>query len=303
MLKQITNEDYITITRDGVFVGGKPARMYHGKYISKLETVKHMFFSPGTADLLEIRVMQSDTYGIPFKSGKPEPSVFGNYVWMQVVSKYGVSPWIFRLRSDAKNDVAETCAFNAAWTIEQHKNWRDCLLDASKNGQEEAVKEKTLNTVSQPQNITMSLQYTEDVQRICATLKPMGKFNVYSNDAKTVRLSFKPHKIFATEQSTDFVVDCLRKMGFSDINNDKTKEDFFHSVHGHIVCEYDLNTGKIQNANRQDIMALYNMIEFMRVWCTFFMPGKTEDSRTELPYFEYKSALKNYLHDHQNIKQ
>ena len=31
MTEQITNKDYITINRDGVFVDGKPATKYHGK--------------------------------------------------------------------------------------------------------------------------------------------------------------------------------------------------------------------------------------------------------------------------------
>ena len=40
MTEQITNKDYITINRDGVFVDGKPATKYHGKEIAKLEQIK-----------------------------------------------------------------------------------------------------------------------------------------------------------------------------------------------------------------------------------------------------------------------
>ena len=54
MTEQITNKDYITINRDGVFVDGKPATKYHGKEIAKLEQIKQVFETPGTEDILEI---------------------------------------------------------------------------------------------------------------------------------------------------------------------------------------------------------------------------------------------------------
>lgn len=135
MAKKITSKDYIAINRDGVFVGGKPAIKYHGKKISRLYQIQDVFYTPGVEEILEIRVMQSDTYGEVFKSGNPNPAKDSPYVWIQAITKYGASPWLFRLQGDAygENNVASLCAFNAAWTINQYQRWRDCLINTSKN--------------------------------------------------------------------------------------------------------------------------------------------------------------------------
>jgi hypothetical protein len=143
-------------------------------------------------------------------------------------------------------------------------------------------------------------KHSEEAQRLCATLNTMGKFKVYGNDAKSEKLSFTAYKPFATEQSTDFVADCLRKIGFTDVLNDKGKKDFFHSVSATIVCEYDLNTRCIKKSNTSDIKALCYMFDYMRVWCTIFLP--TETGREELPFWKHKSDLQNYLFRNSNEK-
>ena len=45
--------------------------------------------------------------------------------------------------------------------------------------------------------------------------------------AKSEKLNFKASGIFATETATDFVVNCLHKIGFTNVVNDKTKKDFY----------------------------------------------------------------------------
>ena len=128
----MTNQDYITINRNGIFVGGKQTTKYHGQTIIKTEYIYKLFTIPGLEDIHEIRVLQSDTYGTVFQPGEPKTSKTGHYIWMQAVTKYGVSPWIFRLDDTGRKDVAGLCAFQAAWTVAQYPNWVNRLVVTAK---------------------------------------------------------------------------------------------------------------------------------------------------------------------------
>jgi len=130
--KDMTNKDYITINRGGVFIGNKPATMYHGQPIIKLEQIKQTFKMPGLEEIIELRVLLSDTCNLVFESGNPTPSKTGPYVWIQAVTKYGVSPWIFRLSDIGRKDIASLCAFQCAWTIRQYPAWVNRLIDTAK---------------------------------------------------------------------------------------------------------------------------------------------------------------------------
>ncbi len=141
MTEQITSKDYITINRDGIFVDNKPATKYHGKEISRQDQIKQVFKTPGTEDILELHVLQSDTYGQVFQSGNPAPSKTGSYIWMRAVTKTGTTPWFFRLDNGLRPDTAAMCAFQCAWTINQHPRWVKTLLESSQKS--DAMKQGT----------------------------------------------------------------------------------------------------------------------------------------------------------------
>lgn len=136
-------------------------------------------------------------------------------------------------------------------------------------------------------------EHAQEIQKLCAVLGNMGSLKIYGNDAKSETLSFKLYKMYATEQSTDFAADCLRKIGFTNVSNDKEKNNFFHSVKATIVCEYDLNSRRIKNANMQDVKALYNLCKYANVRHFVFLP-KGED-REMVPHWKHKSDLCDYL--------
>lgn len=138
-----------------------------------------------------------------------------------------------------------------------------------------------------------------EVQRLYNTLGTMGKFDIYGNDGKSERLYFAPHRPFATEQATDFVKDCMQKIGFTDVKNDKTKNDFFLSVSTTIVCEYDLDSHYIKHANRRDIQALYDLWNYIKIWCNLSIP--THTGQQQINDRQHKQDLLNYL-NRTNIK-
>lgn len=127
----ISNNDYVTISRDGIFVGGKPATVYHEQTIAKPEQIMQVWNMPGLEDIIELHVLQSDTDGQVFHPGNPEPAATGHYIWIRANTKYGMSPWIFRLSDIGRNDAASLCAFQCAWTLRQYPNWVNRLVTAA----------------------------------------------------------------------------------------------------------------------------------------------------------------------------
>lgn len=128
----MTNKDYVLISRQGIFVEGKPANEYNGQQIAKTDYIKKLFLYPDLRTISEIHALQSDTKGTVFESGNPKPSKTGQYVWIQVVTPYGVSPWFFRLDNGNLKNTASLCAFQCAWTIGQYPNWVNRLINAAK---------------------------------------------------------------------------------------------------------------------------------------------------------------------------
>ncbi len=142
----MTNNDYVTITREGIFVGDKPATVYHGQTIIKQRQIQQVFSMPGLDDITALHVLQSDTAGQVFHPGDPEPSTTGPYIWIRVDTKYGMSPWFFRLPDIGRKDTASLCAFQGAWTLRQYPNWINRLVTAAQASATAKKVQKSLNT-------------------------------------------------------------------------------------------------------------------------------------------------------------
>ena len=137
-------------------------------------------------------------------------------------------------------------------------------------------------------------KYGKYTERFCETLKNMGHFKVYG-DTSSVKLFFYPRNPFRTEPSADFAVDCLRKIGFTNVESHKENDKFTCAAHATINCKYDIVQHKVKTANVQDIQALSDMFNLMMIWCKIFIEKEPEIK--ELPYWEYKSALQKYLRE------
>lgn len=146
----MTIKDYVLISRQGIFVNGVPADKYNGQPIANKDYIEKLFKFSDLRDISEIRALQSDTKGTVFESGNPNPSKTGQYVWIQVVTKYGVSPWFFRVDNGNLKNTASLCAFQCAWTIGQYPNWVNRLVNAAKA---KAATEKAKNAVADASNI------------------------------------------------------------------------------------------------------------------------------------------------------
>lgn len=141
----------------------------------------------------------------------------------------------------------------------------------------------------------MQITKQQEMQKICETLNTMGRFKVYGNDGMVETLHFKMTKPFATKYATDFAVDSLRKLGFSNVQNNPEKS-FYSSVSATITCEYDLTTKQIKKATPADLFALLYIFDYTKNWCIIFLP--TQSSREQISFYKHKSDIKNYLQHH-----
>ena len=131
-MSKITDKEYITINRDGVFVGGKKATKYNGRPIARVKELNFVFFmTAGLEKIKEIHVLQSSTEGKVFEAGNPEPSKTGGHIWIQAVTEAGTTPWIYRLGGNYDESTASLCGFQCAWTLNQYPSWVKTLLNAA----------------------------------------------------------------------------------------------------------------------------------------------------------------------------
>lgn len=122
---KISDTDYITINRDGVFVGGKEATEYNGQNIWNLENLVLYFIQADATmkyehniGIKEIHCLQSSTDGEFAKTGEPIPDKDGTCAWCRVVFDDGrISPWVFGDGYGYASDCASFCAVYCASSL------------------------------------------------------------------------------------------------------------------------------------------------------------------------------------------
>ena len=139
----IPNTEYITINKDGVFVGGEPATTYRGVKIYNINYVKNTFavIQERNPNITELHVLSSETSGGYGMVGNPSPE-HGSNAWCRVKMKGGtVGGWVFYdaytsaancaryFAYDCANRVRADAAFRRAGLVTafDKKNWRNCV--------------------------------------------------------------------------------------------------------------------------------------------------------------------------------
>lgn len=119
----ITDKDYVTLTEDGCFVGGKPATQYNGEDIYRPYLCVAYFKEACDIvreeygyELLELQCLQSSTEGEWAKAGNPVPDKDGIYAWVKAVykdkeGKKAVSLWVFHYSASSAGGCAGGCAY------------------------------------------------------------------------------------------------------------------------------------------------------------------------------------------------
>ena len=120
----IPNTEYISITKDGLFVGGKPATHYRGQPIKLTEEIQYYFIlaQQSNPNTKELHVGAFDTVGefaIPgIPSGKD-----GINIWARRKTDNGrLGDWVF-------NDVTPVtlCAFRCIYDLYLYNKFRSAV--------------------------------------------------------------------------------------------------------------------------------------------------------------------------------
>ena len=131
MNNKITNKDYITITADGVTVGGKPTTTYRGEQIWRVGSlsadfreIQKIFQREYCAAPVEMRVMSSETNGEYAKAGNPSPK-HGSNGWVSFVFANGIETrWVFFYSYSSASFCADDCADACGYYVRAYSDFR-----------------------------------------------------------------------------------------------------------------------------------------------------------------------------------
>jgi len=137
MNNKITDKDYITITENGVTVGGKPTTTYRGEDIWCVRSLPKIFKDIqqtvkkeyGAAPIA-MRVMSSETNGEHAKPGNPSPK-HGKNAWGQFVFANGIETrWVFTDSLSSASDCADNCASHCGLYVRDDSAFRSGVFGA-----------------------------------------------------------------------------------------------------------------------------------------------------------------------------
>ena len=111
-MANIPNTEYITINKNGIFVGGKPATHYRGQEIFWIDNVRKRFASIQklNKNVMEFHVLSSETRGKYAKAGNPS-SEHGQNAWCRVAFQDGtLGTWMSFYTFGSATSCANACA-------------------------------------------------------------------------------------------------------------------------------------------------------------------------------------------------
>ena len=139
----IPNTEYITVNKDGIFIGGKPAKTYRCHNIYLLEDTNEGFarLQAKNPNLIELHAMTSKTIGKYGTPGNPVAE-HGPTEWGRAKFVDGhISPWVFietrehmygknKINEDyAAQECAVFCAYKCVTYAIEHKYFYAQLFD------------------------------------------------------------------------------------------------------------------------------------------------------------------------------
>ena len=127
----IPDTEYITINKDGFFVGGKPVGLYHGERINYIHFVKENFTETQNKnpEIKELHVGTFACKGEYLQIGNPTKE-FGPNVWCRVKLSDGrLGPWVFCATSSSTSDCVNNCADHCAYLARYEPAMLSALLN------------------------------------------------------------------------------------------------------------------------------------------------------------------------------
>lgn len=145
-MSNIPNTEYITINKDGIFVGGKPATTYCGEKIRFSNGVRESFadIQRLNKNVAELHVLSSETRGEYAKPGNPSGK-HGPNAWCRVKFENGnLGAWVFYNTDGSAADCAGYRASYCAYYVHNHASFRVAVFGAV---DKEKTPQKPINPV------------------------------------------------------------------------------------------------------------------------------------------------------------
>ena len=145
-MTDIPNTEYITINKDGIFVGGKPATTYRGKEIDGIDLVQSYFVDilKLNPDVTELHVLSSKTRGKWTMAGNPSGK-HGPNTWCRVKFENGnLGAWVFYYTYSSAANCASICAYGCASYVRTFALFRSAVFGAANGKQNSQPKQNAL---------------------------------------------------------------------------------------------------------------------------------------------------------------
>lgn len=142
---EIPNTEYVTITADDVFVGGQPAKEYHGQEIynryfcpAYFKEARDIIREENGCELLEIHCLQSSTDGEYAEPGNPIADKKGKNCWVRIKFKdtdgqEKTSLWVFSYSLSSAGACAGHCADGCGYRARYVSALRGGLFGSVRN--------------------------------------------------------------------------------------------------------------------------------------------------------------------------
>ena len=132
-MSNVSNTEYITVNKDGIFVGGKPATTYHCKKICDIDYVKRVFawMQEQNPNITEFHIGAFESLGGDAKPGNPD-GAFGPNAWCRVKKKgSSPAPWVFLYTYGSAANCASYCALYCASNVRGNASFRSAVLGSA----------------------------------------------------------------------------------------------------------------------------------------------------------------------------
>lgn len=146
-MTDIPNTEYITINKNGIFVGGKPATTYRGEEIYYADYTKEVLIlvQEQNPNIAEFHIGAFATQGRYAKSGNPDWKP-GLYAWCRVKYKNGnLGAWVFNGTYASAALCANYCAFRCAYFVRNDADFRAAVFGATIEKQDTKSKTEAEN--------------------------------------------------------------------------------------------------------------------------------------------------------------
>ena len=130
-MTDMPNTEYITINKNGVFVGGKIAKYYRGKDIENIDAVR-VFFSKIQRENPEIKEMHVGAFALDEMSARysVSPGAVGPNVWGRVKLSDGrLGPWVFGCTYESASVCVGRCAVDFVEDVCHNFDMRSAVLN------------------------------------------------------------------------------------------------------------------------------------------------------------------------------